>query len=107
MPKEDARGNYRMVFLDTDKIFNCVDWENVTKDKITINVDGEKLKQTIYEDLEVKIKEGEDNPIKLTMMDYPFVEIYPNEIMTEDDCKRWAIEIRNTLNNRIKSKLKL
>lgn len=96
-----------MVFLDIDKLVNCVDWENVTQDKITVNVDGEKLKQKIYEDIQVRLIEGTENPIKLTMMDYPFVDIYPNEIMTEDDCKKWAIEIRNTINNRIKSQLKM
>lgn len=96
-----------MVFLDIDKLVNCVDWENATQDKITVNVDGEKLKQKIYEDIKVRLIEGTENPIKLTMMDYPFVDIYPNEIMTEDDCKKWAIEIRNTINNRIKSKLKI
>lgn len=95
-----------MTFLDIDKIFNCVDWENVTQDKITINVDGEKLKQTIYEDLEVKIKERDDS-IKLTMMDYTFLEIYMNEIMTKDDCRKLAIEIKNIMNNRIRSKLNL
>ena len=95
------------MFLDIDKLVNCVDWENATQDKITVNVDGEKLKQKIYEDIKVRLIEGTENPIKLTMMDYPFVDIYPNEIMTEDDCKKWAIEIRNTINNRIKSKLKI
>ena len=28
--------------LDTAKLMECVDWEGITDDKVTINVDGEK-----------------------------------------------------------------
>ena len=37
-----------MVYLDSVKIKECIDIEKITKDTVTLNVDGEKLIRKIW-----------------------------------------------------------
>ena len=74
-----------MVYLDSVKIKECIDIEKITKDTVTLNVDGEKLIRQIYEDLKIEL--DDEGPIQtLRFQDAPFIEIYPNEIFNEEAC---------------------
>ena len=67
-----------MVYLDSAKLKKCIDIEKITKDTVTLNIDGEKLIRQIYEDLKIEL--DDDGPIQiLKFQDAPFIEIYPNE----------------------------
>lgn len=95
-----------MVYLDSIKIMECIDIESITSETITLNIDGEKLRNEIYQDLKIELKD--DGPIQvLTFQDAHFIEIYPNEIFNDEKCKQLAIEIMNRLNNEIQTKLNL
>lgn len=96
-----------MVYLDSAKIMECIDIESVTKDTITLNVNGEELTKAIYEDIQIKLDEEELIPTRLTVMDAPFIEIYPNEMFTMDDCQELAVKIMDKLNSQIRAKLKI
>lgn len=97
-----------MVYLDSNKIMECVEWETITNDTVTFNVDGEKLRQAIYEDLKITIDDSDSEyEIKLIFQDVPFIRLHPNEVFTERDCKQFAVEMSNILTNRIKSKLNM
>ena len=93
--------------LDTAKLIECVDWEGITDDKVTINVDGEKLRETIYNEVKVTIKQHHEDSFGLYSNGLMFCNITPGGIFSEDDCRQLAIEIQNKLNNRIRSKLDL
>ena len=94
------------MFID-DKKMECIDIKSVTKEHITFNVDGEKLVKEIYENLKIGLSEDELIPIRLTFQDAPFIEIYPNEMFTMDDCQELAVKIRDKLNSQIRAKLKI
>lgn len=95
-----------MVYLDSTKIMKCIDVKSVTSETITLNVDGEKLLDEIYEDLKIELED--DGPVKiLRFQDAPFIEIYPNEIFNENNCRQLAIEIMNRQNSQIRTKLNL
>lgn len=96
-----------MVYLDSVKIMKCVELETVTKDKITLKVDGEQLLNRVYEDIKIDLKDTEGPIQELTFQDAPFIQIYPNEIFDEQTCRELAIEIQNRLNSEIKTKLNL
>ena len=93
------------MILDSKKLMECVEWESVKGDEITIHVDGEKLKEEVYENLRIKLGRGE--LISLSFQDGPFIEIIPNELFDEDYCKQLSIELMNRLNNTIKAKLNI
>ena len=96
-----------MVYLDSVKIMECVELETVSKDRVTLKIDGEQLLNAIYEDIKIELKDN-DGPIQgLTFQDAPFVEIYPNDLFDEKNCRQLAIEIKNRLNSEIKTKLNL
>ena len=42
--------------LDTVKLMECVDWDRITEDTVTINVDGEKLRETLYNEVHVTMQ---------------------------------------------------
>lgn len=96
-----------MVYLDSVKIMECVELETITKDKVTLNVNGEQLLNAIYEDVKIELDEDFEIPVRLRFQDAPFIEIYPNELFDEENCKQLAIEIKNRLNSEIKTKLNL
>ena len=96
-----------MVYLDSVKIMKCVELETVTKDKITLKVDGEQLLNRVYEDIRIDLKDIEGPIQELTFQDAPFIQIYPNVIFDEQTCRELAIEIQNKLNSEIKTKLNL
>ena len=52
-----------MVYFDSVKIKECIDIEKITKDTVTLNVDGEKLIRQIYEDLKIEL--DDDGPIQI------------------------------------------
>ena len=93
--------------VDTAKIMECVDWERITGDTITVNVDGEKLRQTIYDEVHVTMKKHHENSYGLYSNGLIFCNITPGGIFSEDDCRKLAIEIKNIMNNKIRSKLNL
>lgn len=95
------------MFIDDKKMMECIDIKSVTKEHITFNVDGEKLVKEIYENLKIGLSEDELIPIRLTFQDAPFIEIYPNEMFTMDDCQELAVKIRDKLNSQIRAKLKI
>lgn len=97
-----------MVYLDSVKIMECVELETVTNDKITLNVNGEQLLNGIYEDLKIELDDDDSEiPVILRCQDARFIEIYPNELFNEKNCRQLAIEIKNRLNSEIKTKLNL
>lgn len=96
-----------MVYLDLVKIMECIDIESVTKDTITLNINGEELTKTIYEEVKIKLDERETIPTRLTVMDAPFIEIYPNEMFTMDDCQELAVKIMDKLNSQVRAKLEI
>lgn len=84
----------------------CIDIENVTNESVTLNVDGEKLLNELYQDFKIEL--DDEGPIQtLKFQDAPFIEIYPNELYPEEKCRQLAIELMNRLNNEIKTKLNL
>lgn len=93
--------------LDTSKLIECIDWKGIDKNQITLNVDGEKLRETIYNELHVTIKKHHENSIGLYSNGKLFINITPNKLFPEETCKQIATDIQYTLNNRIKSKLNL
>ena len=96
-----------MVYLNAVKIIKSIESESVTKDKITLNVDGEQLLNEIYEDVKIELDDDSEAPITLRSQSATFIQIYPNELFDEKKCKQLAIEIKNRLNNEIKTKLNL
>ena len=95
------------MYLDSAKIMKYLDVKNITNESVTLKLDGEKLINDLYKDIHVDIKDNEGPVQELECMDAPFIHIYPNEIFNEKDCKQLAIELKNILNNRIKSQLEL
>ena len=96
-----------MVEFDNVKLMECVDWEQITKDTVTIKVDGEKLCETIYDEVHVVMRKHHENSYGLYSNGILFCNITPGGIFSEKDCKQLAIEIKNTMNNRIRSTLNL
>ena len=96
-----------MVYLNAVKIIKSIESESVTKDKITLNVDGEQLLNEIYEDVKIELDDDPEAHITLRSQNATFIQIYPNELFDEKKCKQLAIEIKNRLNNEIKTKLNL
>ena len=63
-----------MVYLDSIKIMECIDVESITSETITLNIDGEKLRNEIYQDLKIELKDGklaDIAPTMLTLMGLP------------------------------------
>ena len=96
-----------MVYFDSTKIMECIDVESVTSETVTLNVDGVRLLNEIYRDLEIELKDSEGPIQELTFQDAPFIQIYPNEVFDEDDCRQLAIETMHRLNSKIRTKLNL
>lgn len=96
-----------MVYLDSVKIKEYIDVKNITNESVTLKLDGEKLINDLYNDIRVDIKDNDGPVQELECLDAPFIHIYPNEIFNEKDCKQLAIELKNMLNNRIRSQLNL
>ena len=95
-----------MVYLDSIKIKECIDVEKITKDTVTLNVDGEKLIRQIYEDLKIELSTTSDYPT-LNFQDAPFIKFYPNEIFNEEACHQLAIETMHRLNSQIRTQLNI
>lgn len=100
------RRTVKMEF-DNVKLMECIDWEQITKDTVTIKVDGEKLRETLYDELHVVMRKHHENSYGLYSNGILFCNITPGGIFSENDCKQLAIEIKNTMNNRIRSTLNL
>ena len=96
-----------MVYLDSTKIMECIDVESITSETVTLNVDGVRLLNEIYQDLKIELKDNEGPIQELTFQDAPFIQICPNEVFDEDDCRQLAIETMNRLNSQIRTKLNL
>ena len=96
-----------MVYFDSTKIMECIDVESITSETVTLKVNGEKLLNELYEDLKIELDEKETILARLRCQDAPFIEIYPNELFDEKNCRQLAIEIKNRLNSEIKTKLNL
>ena len=95
-----------MVYLNSVKLKECIDIEKITKDTVTLNVDGEKLIRQIYEDLKIEL--DDDGPIQvLKFQDAPFIEIYPNAIFNKEACHQLAIETMHRLNSQIRTQLNI
>lgn len=92
--------------FDTVKIMECVDWKRITADSVTLNVDGEKLRQTIYDEVHIEIEDN-DSYITLQSGNHDLVDITPNSVFNKQDCMYLAKDIQQILNNRIKAKLEL
>lgn len=92
--------------FDTVKIMECVDWKRITADTVTFNVDGEKLRQTIYDEVHIEIEDN-DSYITLQSGNHDLVDITPNSVFNKQDCMYLAKDIQQILNNRIKAKLEL
>lgn len=92
--------------FDTLKLMECIDFKEITKDTVTLKIDGEKLIQQIYDEVHITI---EDNDTYLTLQSgrHDLIDITPGSIFNKGDCMQLANEIKNILNNRIKSKLEL
>ena len=45
--------------------------------------------------------------VRINFMDYPFIELTPNELFSERECTQLAKEIVNRLNEKIKTQLNL
>lgn len=97
-----------MVHLTSTKIMECIDVEKITNETVTLNIDGEKLRQQLYDDLKFKTTTdyGDDVPA-VYFQDAPFAKFYPNEVFDEEACKQLAIELTNRLNSQIKTKLNI
>lgn len=95
-----------MVNIDNEMLMNCVEWKTISKDAITIKVDGEKLRKEIYNEICITI---EDNETYITLQsgNHDLIDITPGNVFNKADCLRIAAEMKNILNNRIKSKLEL
>ena len=96
-----------MVYFDSTKIMECIDVESITSETVTFKVDGEKLLNELYEDLKIEVDDYSEIPVILRCQDARFIEIYPNELFDEKNCRQLAIEIKNRLNSEIKTKLNL
>lgn len=92
------------MFIDDKKIMECVNIEETTKDKIVLNVNGEKIIEEIYEDNKIKIHETPEK-ILLYSGDVVLIEIYFDIILSKKECQQLAIEIINRLNNSMKTSL--
>lgn len=93
------------MFLDDIKLLNSVKWESATKDTVTLTVDGDLLRQEVYESLKLEIDEGFTDTVRINFQDYPFIELIPNELFDENYCKQLATEIVNRVNEQMKSQL--
>lgn len=95
------------MYINDIQLLKSVKWDSITKDEVTLTINGEELRQEVYEELKLKIDERFSNPVKVNFQDYLFLEITPNECFNEKECMQLAKEIVNTLNNQIKTQLKL
>ena len=93
--------------VDTAKIMECVDWEGITGDTVTIKKKKKKLRQTIYDEVHVTMKKHHENSYGLYSNGLIFCNITPGGIFSEEDCRKLAKKKKNTMNNKIRSKLNL
>lgn len=92
--------------LDNAKLMECVEWKRITEDEVILNIDGEKLRETLYDEVHVKM-EGNNGRYKLYSNGKRFCTIRAGGILSEKDCQELAIEIKTKINNRIRSELDL
>ena len=92
--------------LDNAKLMECVEWKRITEDEVILNVDGEKLRETLYDEVHVKM-EGTNGRYNLYSNGKRFCTIRAGGILSEKDCQELAIEIKTKINNRIRSELDL
>ena len=87
-------------------LYDCIDFENITNDTVTIKCDGEKLREQIYNQLKIVM---DDNPeigcVALYQDNNLFACINATETITEDDVRRISLELMNRINNEIKTRL--
>lgn len=95
------------MYIDEIQLLKSVKWDSISKSEITLTINGEELRQELFEELKLKIDENSNHPIKIKFQDYSFVEIMPNECFNENECKQLAIEIINRINSELKTKLNL
>lgn len=86
------------------ELMESIDWEKSDNEHIIINVDGDKLKKSLYQSLKA---EADYENLRLFIAGELFMDLHITETMTHDSCREWLKEIEVTLNNRIKSKLKI
>lgn len=95
-----------MVNLDSEKLIECIDVDKATEYSVTLNVNGKKLIQEIYEDLKLEVTEDyADDVPAVYFQDGPFIKIYPNETFDEKFCNQLALELCNRLNSEFKTRL--
>ena len=99
------------MFIDPEKLKNIIEWETVTPDTVTINVNGEELKQLIYDNLKITI-DGQDNDTKydgetivLRSNDIRIIEIHIGNFFSERDAALFAIQLQEQLNTQLKKSL--
>ena len=85
-------------------LIESIDWEKSDNEHIVITVDRDKLKENLYHSLKA---ETDYENLRLFVAGELFMELHITETMTYDSCKGWLKEIEITLNNRLKSKLKI
>ena len=86
------------------ELMESIDWEKSDNEHIIINVDGDKLKESLYQSLKA---ESDIENLRLFIAGELFMDLHITETMPYDSCREWLKEIEVTLNNRIKSKLKI
>ena len=93
--------------LDNAKLMECVEWKRITEDEVILNIDGEKLRETLYNEVHVTMQVHHGDSYGLYSNGRLFCNISPGGIFSKKDCKELAIEIKTKMNNRIRSELKL
>ena len=83
-----------MVNMDNEMLMNCVEWKTINKDTITLKIDGEKLREEIYNEICITI---EDNDTYITLKSgyHDLIDITPGSVFNKGDCLNIATEMKN------------
>lgn len=92
--------------FDTTKLMKDVIWSEIEGDYVKVRVDGELLRKNLYEEIHITI---EDNDTYITLKSgiHDLIGITPGSVFNKGDCLNIATEMKNILNNRIKSQLEM
>ena len=97
------------MIIDDKTLLDNIEWEQVDTEHITIKVNGEQLKKDLYERVEFEATDQKDRTNSITILNDLGIlaEIHYHELLTEKETRELAKQLRDQLNNTIKSTLKI
>ena len=97
------------MIIDDKTLLDNIEWEQVDTEHITIKVNGKQLKKDLYKRLEFEATDQKDRTNSITILNDLGIlaEIHYHELLTEKETRELAKQLRDQLNNTIKSTLKI